>query len=538
MANVFNTAYTNYVNYLATNMAGGQLALGTSTITVNLDGLKDNLAQFNSANAALALWAATTGLRFVTVTGAAASNISFSNDSSGEAYTSWTGTHANIDVAQDWMSTWPVNLQWGTGSYGLQTFIHEIGHALGLSHGGPYNGSATYATDRIFDIDTWQYSVMSYFEQENYSVNGASTLFLNGPMIADIAAIKSMYGDLAVNATDTVYGHGSTVMQGVTDIARFPNTAFTIRDTGGYDTLDFSDATHGSQIDLRPGFFSNINGYVGNVAIAADTIIERVIGTSYNDLIIGNSADNTLLANAGDDTIYGFDGNDVIHAGAGNDTLYGGIGNDILQGALGADLMRGGAGDDSYYMDSSQDVVDELADGGAGIDTVYSSVHLNVSWAAVKGVVENLTLIGTSNINGAGNGLANTIIGNAGSNVLYGEGGNDILTGGAARDAFVFDTTPNSVSNVDRITDFTVIDDMIYLTGSIYTALGAKGFLAASAFLSNLTGLATHAADRIIYNSNDGSLYYDADGNGAGAAVKFAEIGTHLAVTDHNFYII
>ncbi len=643
MVNVLNPAFTSYVNYLKTGLAGGQLALKTTNITVNLDGLKDNLAQYNSAKEALALWSATTGLTFTQVTGNTAAKITFNNDNPDAAYTTWSGGGAKIDVAQGWMAGWPVNQQWGTGSYGLQTFVHEIGHALGLSHGGPYNGTGQYATDRLFDIDTWQYSVMSYYDQTNYKPNAASFAFLNGPMIADIAAIQGMYGTLAVNAGNTVFGKGSLAMEGVTDFGRYSGSAFTIHDTSGDDTFDLSNATRGSMIDLRPGSFSDINGKTGNVAITADTVIERVFGTSFSDTIHGNEAANTMHGNAGNDVLYGYGGNDAIYGDDGNDTLAGGLGDDLLDGGLGADTMRGGSGDDSYlvdnaadvvdelndggagidtvfasitlslgsatllgsvenltltgtadldgtgntlanvifgnsgnnhlfgnagndtlsgglgndvldggsgvdlmtggagndsyYVDNAADIVDELSDGGAGIDTIYSSIHLNLGWAVVKGVVENLTLTGTANINGAGNALANTIIGNSGNNILYGGGGNDTLTGGAGKDVFVFDTALNATTNVDKITDFSVVDDTISLAKSIFTALGAKGELAASAFVSNLTGLATHTTDRIIYNSSTGSLYYDADGSGAGAAVKFADIGKSLAVSYHDFMV-
>ncbi len=636
MVNVLNSGFNDYVTYLSTALYGGQLAIGKTTIAVNLDGLIDDAAQLASAQKALGLWSSVTGLTFVTVSGTTPADITFTNDSTQAAYAHWSGGKAFVEVSKDWMDGWPAELQWGFGSYGLQTFIHEIGHALGLSHGGPYNGSGTYATDHIFDIDTWQYSVMSYFSQNEYTANNASYLFLLGPMIADIEAIRKMYGTLAANAGDTSYGGaGSGALLGATDFSLHPQAAFAIRDTEGHDRFDLLSTTGANYLDLRPGYFSDINGYHGNVAITADTVIEDARGSLSSDTIIGNGVDNRLEGLSGNDVLTGLDGNDTLvgglgadtmTGGAGNDTydvdslsdivdelngggagtdtvvtamsfslesaqvlgsvenlqltgtgnvvgtgnslanaifgnsganeLYGAGGNDLLRGfagndslvgGTGADTMRGGAGNDSYYADSLTDVIDELNDGGSGTDTVYASVSYSLASAQVLGLVENLVLTGTTGISGTGNGLANSLYGNSGGNMLNGGAGNDLLagglgndtlTGGTGRDSFLFDTVPGSLYNVDRITDFNVIDDTIRLENAVFTRLTVTGTLAASAFASNLTGKAMDSSDRIIYDRDDGVLYYDADGTGAGAAVRFATLGKGLALTAADFYVV
>ncbi len=91
---------------------------------------------------------------------------------------SWNGSgimlSATVDISSDWITNDGGARDGYTGiySYGYQTYIHEIGHALGLGHQGPYNGSATYGTNNIFTDDTWQFAVMSYFPQNKY--NGGS----------------------------------------------------------------------------------------------------------------------------------------------------------------------------------------------------------------------------------------------------------------------------------------------------------------------------------------------------------------------------
>ncbi|RZI97697.1 MAG: hypothetical protein EOP78_00030 [Variovorax sp.] len=123
--------------------------------------------------------------------------------------------------------------------------------------------------------------------------------------------------------------------------------------------------------------------------------------------------------NALNNVISGGDLADTLSGLGGNDTLNGGDGNDILDGGLGNDAMAGGAGDDIFLVDSATDTVTEGA--GGGTDTVQATV----SYTLLDADVENLTLLGTDNINGTGSGSANVITGNAGDNVLSGGGGSD-----------------------------------------------------------------------------------------------------------------
>lgn len=137
---------------------------GSSTITYNIDGL--NAAEQTLAISALNAWHEVTNLTFVRTSGGA--NITYNHNGSMTAYETdnYTGsgiiTSATIDISADWITTdgGAYDGKTGIDSYGYQTYIHETGHALGLGHQGPYNGSASYSTNATYANDTWQYSVM------------------------------------------------------------------------------------------------------------------------------------------------------------------------------------------------------------------------------------------------------------------------------------------------------------------------------------------------------------------------------------------
>ncbi|WP_199805532.1 M10 family metallopeptidase C-terminal domain-containing protein, partial [Bradyrhizobium lablabi] len=235
----------------------------SSTITYNFSAL--NSAEKFLAQSALQAWSEVANVTFVQTTGAA--NITFSNSGTMQAYASgtWNGSGAitsmNIVISSDWVTTdgGANDGKTGIDSYAYQTYIHEIGHALGLGHQGPYNGSASYATNATYANDTWQYSIMSYFSEPNYS--GSSYRYVVTPQMADIYAVVSIYGAATTTRTgDTVYGFNSNAGT----IFNFGNytsaPALTIYDAGGNDTLDCSGYSAAQTIDLHPGAFSSVGG--------------------------------------------------------------------------------------------------------------------------------------------------------------------------------------------------------------------------------------------------------------------------------------
>ncbi|NIX76638.1 calcium-binding protein [Microvirga sp. c23x22] len=140
-----------------------------------------------------------------------------------------------------------------------------------------------------------------------------------------------------------------------------------------------------------------------------------------------------------------------------------------------------------------------------------------------------------------GAGGNDTLKGLAGNDQLWGGAGNDVLTGGTGKDIFVFDAKPNKKTNFDRITDFSVKDDTIWLDDAVFKKLG-KGTVAKPGKLNRAFFTVGDAAkdknDYLIYNKKTGVLSYDADGSGAGKAVEIAILKKGLAMTAADFFVI
>lgn len=263
------------------------------------------------------------------------------------------------------------------GGYDFITFIHELGHALGLKHphdngGGffPRFPGVTQPFDDYGDFDLNQgiYTTMSYNDGWHTGPNGIlfdQDIFDRGyqgtPMAFDIAALQALYGaNMSYRTGDDFY------------TLRSANAAGTfyscIWDAGGTDTIRNISALN-SAIDLRAatllrapgggGYLSLAGGIDGGFTIANGAVIENAVGGSGADAITGNQVANLLLGNAGNDTILG---------GAGNDTIKGGTGADRLSGDTGADKFQFTAVTDSFGQ------LDTIQDFAANIDDILLNI--------------------------------------------------------------------------------------------------------------------------------------------------------------------
>ncbi len=354
--------------------------------------------------------------------------------------------------------------------------------------------SASAGTDTVFSVVT--YGLAAYIEN----------LTLTGP--SAINGIGNILGN-------TITGNASNnVLSGLAG-------ADTLSGDAGEDTLNGGNgndvAYGGDNADILDGGNDNdtLHGGAGTDTLYGRTGDDELYGDTESDTLYGGDGADTLNGGdgvdlidggnhndggnggEGDDTMYGRQGDDALNGDGGLDTLYGGDGNDALNGGAGADLLDGGNNDDTLA-------------GGADADTLY-------------GRQNNDAL--------AGDGGDDVLFGGDGIDRLDGGAGADQLDGGNGADTFVFSTTLGG-GNIDTIAGFNVTDDTIELSTSIFVGVGV-GMLGSNAFV--IGAAAADSDDRIIYDSATGALYYDADGDGAGAAVQFATLAPGLALTAADF---
>ena len=324
--------------------------------------------------------------------------------------------------------------------------------------------------------------------------------------------------------------------------------------------------------------------------------VENVTGSAFGDRVYGDAADNVVAPGAGSDVVYGGNGTDTIDYGGAAGAVFVDLVNHVhyetalttgtVTGAtaavstdvtFGVENVTGSAFGDRVYGDAADNVVapgagSDVVYGGNGTDTIdYGGAagavfvdlvnHVHYETALTTGTVTGATaaistdvtfevenvigsafgdrLYGTAGVNrlegGAGDDISygldldDFLLGGDGADRLVGGNGQDTLTGGAGADRFYF--VGSETGGADTITDYSLGSDLLYMLAANFGAVpGGTATLV-------IDGAAV-APNTFVYNSTNGMLSFDADGNSPGAAVDLVNIGPALSLTsaDIMFY--
>jgi Ca2+-binding RTX toxin-like protein len=441
-------------------------------------------------------------------------------------------------------------------------------------------GDDTYAVDNVGDVVTEGVGagIDTVTSSVSYTLSAnVENLTLTGSAVAGTGNDLNnlITGDSGANTLDGGLGADTLVGGGGGDTYVVDNLDDQVVEGpgAGIDTV-LSSADHALSANVENLVLTGS----ANLAGTGNGLDNLITGNAGNNVLDGGDGADTLLGGGGADLLTGGAGDDSLDGGTGADTLTGGAGDDsyavdnpgdviteapgdgvdtvtasvdyalpdnvenltltgsavsgtgnalnnmiigdagdnTLDGEAGADTLIGGAGDDTYVVDDPGDVVTEAA--GAGVDTVLASVDHTLS-----ANVENLSLTGSGDISGTGNGLDNLITGNAGANSLDGGAGNDTLTGGLGADSlsgggganlFVYgDVAESPAAGADLITDFVSGTDRINLSGIDVDPVtsGHQGFswIGTSAF---------SAAGQLRYEVIGGVTTVEGDVDGDGVA--------------------
>jgi trimeric autotransporter adhesin len=301
---------------------------------------------------------------------------------------------------------------------------------------------------------------------ENLMLTGTASINATGNTAANL-----LVGNSGANTLDG--GMGADTMQGGAgnDMYLVDNVADAVIENAneGVDAVQSSVSfTLGANIENL-----TLTG-VANVNATGNTSANTLTANSGNNTLDGGAGADTMAGGAGDDIYVVDNAGDVVTEAASSGTdliqssvaltlganvenltltgtaainatgnslanmLNGNSGNNRIDGGTGNDTMTGGAGNDTYVVEDLGDLTIEL--GAEGADLVEASI----SWTLAS-EIEALTLTGIAAVNGTGNGLANTLIGNAGVNRLDGGAGDDTLNGGAGNDTYVVDNVGDSI---------------------------------------------------------------------------------------------
>jgi Peptidase M10 serralysin C terminal/Domain of unknown function (DUF4114) len=384
---VAETAYPTWKGAIPANYAAPSKAIkwgdptpGTgATVTYRFDSGSGWTSEEKDAwQGGLGLWSAIANITFREITDSTAANFVIERGGAGAGAGAAFGSQNTVPIGGTKLSTpgatgseievettrddfGPIGYDLAKhGGHPFTTVIHEIGHMIGIGHGGPYNADVDRMTQQFGPYDMTLWTLMSYISPHESQTKFFKSYPLTGtswgsvvdednftwrfepltPMMLDIIAVQRVYGVATsgpLAAGGVTFGFNSTIdgfLGRIYDFSRNPQPVLTLWSGGTGNTLDLSKYDQDAVINLTPGTFSSAGGKVNNIGIAFDTVIEKAIGGNGNDTITASDVASILIGGDGTDKLYGGAGNDVLTGGADADTFDPGGGLNILRDIL------------------------------------------------------------------------------------------------------------------------------------------------------------------------------------------------------------
>ncbi len=363
--------------------------IGRWDFDLGLDALAFNAVSLLTQ--AFAEWASVANIEFTQVTDSAAADIRFGMSYIDGFWNTLAATHSVVangeflysDIEFDVQESWTPY----TGGLTLSFYsvaLHEIGHAIGLSH-----------EDDVPAV------MNSFSESFGYTINSLQA--------DDIAGVQSIYGD-AQSGTPIFGTTSNDTLTGTTEGEVIEALAGDdlVRGGEGADVIwgnEGTDLIYGNQSgDVIYGNQQNDRIYGGQDA-------DRIYGGKDADIIYGNMQNDAIYGNYGNDWLYGGQDQDALFGGQDNDVLFGNKGNDDLYGNQGDDLLYGGTGEDWFFF-ASNSGDDTIADFDTNLDLVIINNNVNNSGiTTISDALGNLTDTGGGVVLDLGSGHSITFAG-------------------------------------------------------------------------------------------------------------------------------
>ena len=329
-------------------------------------------------------------------------------------------------------------------SKGFSNAVHELGHAMGLTHSGSYNGTDP-SQGTVFQTDSKQYTIMSYnpasMTGSNVVVDG-TTYYDSTPMLYDIYAVQRLYGAPTVSAAgNTRFGfNASEGLPAPYDFTKNPRPVLTIYSHTKTNTLDLSGFSTDATVNLHSGAFSSFAGMTNNVTIYYTTSVDTLIAGSGTNTIYANDDPDSITGGTGSNTLFLGRGTDTVES-RGHDTIIAGTGDSLIKSS-GAATVFGGAGKELTGVNVAAGSL--LAVGGPGKLFVNASagdvtVYAGAGGTTVAGGAGQVTAWGktSGDLLTGGSAQGNALIGGAAAETLFGSGGGLMVGAAAGGDVLV-----------------------------------------------------------------------------------------------------